>query len=692
MAFLTAPRGAPRLAYWGPDIDDGALEALQALHDRPFAPSRTKGAQALAWLPLAGEGWSGWPGLSGHRNGDLLIVQPDLFDVQAEAGAARARLRDALAGIEIEIQLTLDATGVATSRTRLINRGEAPLTLDWLACAALPAPHDELLTFDGRWGLEFQTRRHWVQDGLTLKENRTGRTSHHAPPFLVVGEPGFSEGRGEVIGLHLAWSGESRMLVERLGDGQVQIQAGVLLQPGEVILAPGEAFETPALHMARSDSGLTGLSDRFHPFVRTAVLHRRLESRPRPVTLNSWEAIYFDHDAARLSALVTAAAAIGVERFVLDDGWFKGRRHDRAGLGDWMVDPQVFPEGLGPLIAHVQSLGMAFGLWVEPEMANADSDLLRAHPDWILGDPARSQPLGRHQYVLDLTRQEVAQSVFDALDALLRQYPIAYLKWDMNRDLTHGVSRGRAAGRAQTLAVYALIDRLRAAHPGVDIESCASGGGRADYEVLRRTDRIWTSDCNDPLDRQVIQRGFSIFFPPEVMGAHVGARTAHTTGRAASMRTRALTALAGHFGIEADPGAMTASEREELATAVALYKRLRGLLHNGRTVRLEHEDPGLIAFLVVNEAKAFVSAAQIATPQFATLAPLRLRGLDPAASFAIETLFPPRRARATLADTPFLARGEPVSAPGMVLQQSGLPLPALRAGEIAAFVLTREDR
>jgi len=479
------------------------------------------------------------------------------------------------------------------------------------------------------------------------------------------------------------------LLVGRLGDGRVQVQAGELLLPGGMVLAPGERYRTPVLHVARSGEGLNGLSDRFHAFIRSRILSDRLAKRPRPVHFNTWEAVYFRHDPDVLADLVQRAAAVGVERFVLDDGWFRGRDDDRTSLGDWTPDPGKYPDGLGPLIARVQAAGMAFGLWVEPEMANADSDLLRAHPDWILGEPGRDQPLGRGQYVLDLTRPEVFETILAQLDRLLADNAIDYLKWDMNRDLTHPVSGGRAAVHRQTRAVYALIDALKARHPAVEIESCASGGGRADYEILRRTDRIWTSDCNDPLERQAIQRGFGLFFPPEVMGAHVGPRRSHTTARETSMALRAWTALFGHFGIEADLREMTDRELETLRAVIAVYKQHRALLHGGRTLRLVHVDPGMTATMIANPGGALVSAAQTATPQTPTLAPLRLAGLDAAARYSVRLLNPPRHPGRTMKSAPAALGGTAVPASGAALMATGLPLPVLRAEEIAVFHIAR---
>jgi alpha-galactosidase len=694
LVFLMPEAGAPTLAYWGPALGPGdAVADLAALGQHARPGGGLDAGEALNWLPEAGQGFTGHPAILAHRDGCELITQLVIEDVAVTTTAARIALRDELAQIAVILDLTLDAaTGILEGRVLLENRGQASLTLDWLAAGALPSAYAELMVFDGRWGREFIPLRQTLTTGLMMKENRTGRTSHHAPPFLIAGEPAFGEARGEVFAVHLAWSGDHRLFAERLRDGRVQIQAGELLHPGEVILAPGERYETPRLYLARSDHGLNGLSDRLHTFVREQVLGGRLKAKPRPVHFNTWEAVYFAHDLETLKTLADLAADVGAERFVLDDGWFKGRVDDRAGLGDWTVDLVKYPKGLNPLIDHVRGLGLEFGLWVEPEMANANSDLLRAHPDWVLGAPGRAQPLGRGQYVLDLTRAEVVEAVFGQIDTLLRDHPVAYLKWDMNRDLSHAVSSGRAATHRQTLAVYGLIDRLGACHPTVEIESCSSGGGRADYEILRRTDRIWTSDCNDPIERAAIQRGFSIFFPPEVMGAHVGPQTNPTTGRHTSLAMRAMTAVAGHLGIEADLRAFSPRDIAALAAAIALYKEIRGWMHGARVVRLEHPDPGCIAFAMIADDEALVSAAQVTTPATASLAPLRILGLDPSATYALRRVDLKLRARATASGAPPLDRGETLTAKGVMLAHAGLGLPILRAGQIAVYRLTREER
>ncbi len=320
------------------------------------------------------------------------------------------------------------------------------------------------------------------------------------------------------------------------------------------------------------------MSNAFHAYLRSRPQH---PSTPRPVLLNIWEAVYFDHDLDTLRGLADIAASCGVERFVVDDGWFHSRRSDDAGLGDWWVDTTVWPNGLTPLIDHVRGLGMQFGIWVEPEMVNPDSDLYRAHPDWTLVDERYPVVLGRNQLVLDLGRAEVCEYLFAHLDALLGDHDIAYVKWDMNRDLVAATSGGRAGVHRQTLGVYALFDRLRAAHPGVEFETCASGGGRVDFGIFERTDRAWTSDSIDALDRQQIQRGFSLLFPPELMGTHIGSPVAHTTGRSHGLGFRAIAAMFGSLGIEWNLLKASDRDRADLAEIIAMHKRLRPFLHHG---------------------------------------------------------------------------------------------------------------
>ena len=361
------------------------------------------------------------------------------------------------------------------------------------------------------------------------------------------------------------------------------------------------------------------------------------------MVLNTWEAVYFDHRLERLTELAEVAARLGVERFVLDDGWFGSRRNDRAGLGDWHVAVDVWPEGLNPLISHVRKLGMEFGLWVEPEMVNPDSDLFRAHPDWVLsgsGRPGRLPEAWRNQQVLDLANPDCWAFIRDRLDALLADHDIAFLKWDHNRDLIEAGHGGRPGVHAQTLAVYRLLDELRRRHPGVEIESCASGGGRVDLGILARTDRVWASDTNDALERQHIQRWTQLLVPPELVGSHVGPPRSHTTGRTHDLGFRVATALFGHFGIEWDIASASEEEQQALAEAIAVYKRLRPLLHGGQVVRADHPNPAAYLHGVVapDRAEALFAYVQLTASAFETPGLARLPGLDPDRAYRVTPL------------------------------------------------------
>jgi alpha-galactosidase len=310
--------------------------------------------------------------------------------------------------------------------------------------------------------------------------------------------------------------------------------------------------------------------------------------KPRPVHLNTWEGFYFNHDLPALIELADAAADLGIERFVLDDGWFAGRDDDTSSLGDWWVDARKYPDGLAPLADHVVARGMEFGLWVEPEMVNPNSELYRAHPDWALQIAGRPLLAARNQLVLDMTRHEVTDYLFEKISTLLRTLPISYLKWDHNRDLTHAGQT--PLYQKQVLGTYALFARFRATFPHVEIESCAGGGGRIDAGIIAHSHRFWTSDCIDAVSRVAIQRGFLQFMPPELMGSHVGASPAHSTGRMQQMAFRSHVALPGHFGVELDVRLLNITEKAELSAAIIRYKQLRAKLHLTRVWQGECAD------------------------------------------------------------------------------------------------------
>ncbi|MEV4089139.1 alpha-galactosidase, partial [Nonomuraea fuscirosea] len=452
--------GLPRVRHFGAAL--GPLDA--PLPAAVVAPAFASPAPPL--LPAQGDGWYGRPGLSGVRDGEHWPVRWSVDRLEARAepdsgGTVTVTASDALAGLSLVSELVMDEGGLVRMRHAVTNTASSPYRVQGLVCALpVPARAGELLDFTGRWGLEKVPQRREFGYGVWSRENRRGRTGHDGTGLLVAGTGGFGFRSGEVWAVHAGWSGGHVHYAERLPEGVALLAAGELLDPGEVVLARGETYRTPWVYFSWSGTGLDEVSAR---------VHGHLRSRPlpvRPVTLNNWEATYFDHGLDRLLELAERAAAAGVERFVLDDGWFRHRRDDRAGLGDWYVDEGVWPDGLHPLAGRVRELGMQFGLWFEPEMVNPDSDLAREHPDWILGRPERTPPPYRNQQVLDLARPQAYAYLLERISALVGEYALDYIKWDHNRDIAEPVHDGAPGVHAQTLAAYRLLDELRARHPG----------------------------------------------------------------------------------------------------------------------------------------------------------------------------------------------------------------------------------
>ncbi len=684
--------GEPRIVHWGSRLPAGEnADAIDGATARPLARAALDRDPGVPLFPDAGRGYAGRPALAVHRAGRDWNTRLALASHTQAEGALTLVLADAAGGVELTLRLALDpATDILTGAATIRNTGAT--TLDVVECASLVLPVPPrlatVIASGGRWCRETVLERSPLPPRSYLAEQRTGRTSHANAPVLLLAENAADDDRGDVIAVALAWSGNHRLLVDRLPDGRRALHVGALSLPGEIRLAPGETWNAPEAHAATTADGLNGIRRLFHDFVRRRVL-RPLRG-PRRVHVNTWEALYFDHDPARLRALADAAAAVGVERYVLDDGWFLGRTDDRRALGDWTPDPAKYPDGLAPLIDHVRGLGMDFGLWVEPEMVNPNSELFRAHPDWILSVPNQEPLTGRHQYVLDLGRDEVRAHLFAALDALLRDHAISYLKWDMNRDLTAPGSAGRASVDRQTRALYALLDALRARHPAVEIESCASGGGRADLGILRRTDRVWTSDTNDAIERLAITRGFGLVFPPEVTGAHVGPVRAHTTGRRLSLAFQAAVSMFGHLGLELDVTALDEPDRDTLRRWIARYKTHRALLHDGWTRMLPADDPGLDARAVVarDGAEALVLASRVETSALPVPSPVRVTGLAPDAFFAVRIVEIAGSTDQTRGSTAFLDGAEAVLS-GAFLAAAGIQIPGLSPGSAALFHLRR---
>ena len=672
-----APRGAPLLLYWGAalpaEIDGAQWELLRAAGPLPSQPDAPI---APSLFPVHGFGWMGLAALSGCvEGGDGALNWDRCSAVRTAEQGLVITLRDSRLGLRLELEWHLDASGVLASQSVLHNDGALPFALAGLAALSLPAPDwaEEILAFPGHWAIEGQATRFAAPMGQWAQINRTGRTGFSGATIALL-EPQANENTGRALALHLAWSGSHALRVESSLEGSRQAQLEALLDPGEILLAPGASHRTPWAYAGFSGTGLDGIMARFHAFVRARLSPPALRG-PRRVHFNSWEGVYFDFDLPKLKALAQGAAALGAERFVLDDGWFVGRSSDRAGLGDWRADARRFPDGLGPLIDFVAELGMDFGLWVEPEMVNPDSELYRAHPDWCVHAPGALRPGMRNQLWLDLARPEVRAHVLAQMEALLSAHAIAYLKWDCNRYLFPALSGGRPAGQAILRGVYAVLDALQARHPNVEIEACASGGARFDLEMLRRATRVWASDANDAQERQRIQRWASLIAPLERIGVHVGPSPNGITGRRLPMQFRAAIAVFGHMGIELDPAKLSREESEVLRGMIAQYKAHRDVLHAGRLHRWTDQG-GLEAAMVMAEdgARAVVLALRLEAGRGGQGALLRFVGLESRANYALELLLPwPEPAAQQMANAD--AWRTPRRFLGEALMQGGLALP-----------------
>ncbi|GAB1477486.1 alpha-galactosidase [Paracoccaceae bacterium] len=660
---LAAGDSLPRVIWWGPTLPEGEdLAELARAQTSDLTGGMLDRLPELTLCPLPAADWQGQPGLV-LAEADGRPLSPRLQFLRAEEGPGLLRLSSGGDGLTLTHSFRAHSTGVIALQTLL--EADRPVRLHWLAAPVLPLPQadEEIIDFSGKWLGELQMTRNSWTPGIRLREARTGRSGQEHPPWALFPGPGCSFTQGAARGLHYAWSGGHRMMAEELPDGRRQVQFG---HAAGAHLSPDQRFESAEMLAVVSDCGLNGLAISFQRDLRDRVVTWPAPARPRPVHYNCWEAVYFDHDLATLSDIATRAAALGAERFVLDDGWFGRRDDDTSSLGDWQVDRRKWPEGLHPLIRHVESLGMRFGLWVEPEMVNADSDLARAHPDWVLG-PA-DQTTGRNQLVLDLGRAEVRDHLFAALDALLAAHRIDYLKWDHNRLLP-------LVDAAQTDGVYALLDRLRAAHPGVEIESCASGGGRIDAGILARTQRVWLSDCIDPTERLRIQADAALLLPAAVTGSHVGAAKAHTTGRVQPISFRARVAALRHFGFEMDLRALTPEEAATLAKVTGWWKANRNWLMRADILRLDSADPAVTAELQLAEDGArFLLAAGVAGMSAKILPrPLCLTGLQPEARYEV-TLLNPEDAAPQSRGKAALQHG-PLQLSGRALMSGGLRLP-----------------
>lgn len=658
--FASFAGSIPALVWFGPplpqaeDIETLALSTIPNVSAGQLDP-----LVPLTLCPVATTGWQGHPGIiirDGDGNELLFDWRIGTSDLRPDGARCWTVEADGADGeIRLDLAARLFETGILAIEIACPH--DRKFRLDWLAPAApVPAQMSRIIDHGGRWTGEFQRQERRFAVGQHVRESREGRTGHAHFPGMVFAADACGETHGDCMAATMAWSGGHRILAEEIPDGRRHVQCGY---------DPATLGHKREMLLAVSDAGFNGLSRQLQRHVRETISKRV----SRPVHYNCWEAVYFRHDVAELKEIATLAASLGAERFVLDDGWFKGRDDDTTSLGDWTVDGRKFPDGLHPLAEHITGLGMRFGIWFEPEMVNKDSDLHRAHPDWVLGP--EYQPAGRNQFVLDLTIPGVPEYLHDRIAAILDEYAIDYVKWDHNRILT-------GAKPQQTIELYQLLARLNQAFPNVDFESCASGGGRIDYGILAHTTRVWLSDSNDALERLRMQHEAARWLPPEIQGSHVGPRVCHTSGRILPMAFRAWIAAQRHMGFEMDPRELTDDEAATLKRVTGWWRDNREFLISARQHLLDSQDPEVFAEIHVDAAmdRFILFKGQAGTSRTISARPFPLAGLDAEARYQI-ILVNPEDVAPILnrsAATGFM-RGKPLCLSGQALMRAGVPLP-----------------
>lgn len=566
-----------------------------------------------------------------------------------EAQTLTITLRDELLGADLELSYTLFADRAALARSaRFTNNGcmDLHLTTAMSLCLDLPDMNYEWLQFSGAWSRERHIKTRRLEQGIQSVESTRGTSSHNHNPFVVLKRPETTEFSGEAIGFSLIYSGNFLAQAEVDTWNTTRMTMGINPFGFDWKLAPGEAFQTPEAVIVFSTTGLNGMSQTFHKLYQKRLARGYWRDRARPILINNWEATYFDFTEDKLVRIAEAAKTDGVELFVLDDGWFGERCNDFAGLGDWFANTDRLANGITGLAERIDALGMKFGLWFEPEMVNKDSDLYRAHPDWMICTPNRRASHGRNQFVLDYSRKEVVDYIYGMMSKILSEAKVSYIKWDMNRCITEAYSASLPADRQgelfhrYILGVYDLYDRLTTNFPHVLFESCASGGGRFDPGLLYYAPQGWASDDSDAIERIKIQYGTSMCYPISSIGAHVSVVPNHQIFRVTPIETRANVAHFGTFGYELDLNKLTEEEREKVREQIRFMKQYREVLQFGTFYRLisPFENSNFASWMVVSEDQktALVGYYKILNEVNGPYHRVKLCGLNPEFSYCVD--------------------------------------------------------
>ncbi|MEH3046308.1 alpha-galactosidase [Sphingomonas adhaesiva] len=675
--------------YWGAPLgaDDALVAVDPARANEPVmvkAPGELSGFDPAGSVtpqeyPGQGEGLVSEPGIKtvfadGNRD---LVLKYRAHHVEGETLVVE--LADIRRPLTVTLRYTMDPETGVIGRSATVRNGDTrPVRVDQIAAAVftLPVGDDYRLHYlTGRHAAEWTQKDVPVTPALTVLESRRGSTGHGNNPWFAIAREGkTSEESGPVWYGALAWSGSFRISVGQDNLGRVRIAGGYNSYDFSWSLKPGETLDTPVFYAGFAGDGIGGASRRFHDFQMRRILPDGERAKLRPVLYNSWEATAFNVTEAGQAALAQKAAAIGVERFVVDDGWFGARDSDKAGLGDWTVNPRKFPNGLKPLIDRVKALGMDFGLWVEPEMVNADSDLYRAHPDWVLNFPDRPRTEGRNQMVLNLARTDVRDHLLTVLDKLVSENDIAFLKWDYNRNWTEAGWPEMPVEDQQRVYVdyvrnlYHILAELRRRHPTLEIEACSGGGGRIDLGILRYSDQVWPSDNTDPADRLIIQDGFTRAYAPAVMMAWVTDSPNWANTRVTSLDYRFLSSMQGSLGIGANLDHWGDADVATARKWVAAYKTIRRTVQRGRLYRIappQGDDATAATMYVAQDGAQGVLFQMLHASMWRdNPAAIRAEGLDAKRTYRVSVLGGGK-----------LPDGVPVQASGAYWMERGLRAP-----------------
>ncbi|HEX3077361.1 MAG TPA: alpha-galactosidase, partial [Lachnospiraceae bacterium] len=574
---------------------------------------------------------------------------PAIYATEEEADTLEIILEDSVSKVEVSLFYgVLEKYDVITRSVKVRNASDKAVVIEKALSASLDFLYGDydLLTFYGRHAMERILQKAKVTHGIQAIGSKRGTSSHHYNPFLILADTQATEDNGSCYGMNLVYSGSFKAEVERDQIDQTRAVMGIQDELFSYVLERGSDFYTPEVVLSYSDSGLTKLSHNYHNIFRNNLCRGKYKLEKRPVLINNWEATYFDFNEKKIYQIAKQAAELGVEMIVLDDGWFGKRDNDLSGLGDWIVNEKKLGGSLDKLVDRINNLGLKFGIWMEPEMVSEDSDLYRNHPDYAFTIPGRKPIRSRHQLVLDFSRKEVVDHIYDMMCKVLDSANIEYLKWDMNRSI-HDVYSATmdSAGQGAVLyrymlGLYDLLERLLERYPNLLIEGCSGGGGRFDAGMLHYTPQIWCSDNTDALDRIIIQEGTSFAYPVSTVGSHVSAVPNHQTGRSTSFKTRGVVAMSGSFGYELDLGKISDEEKELVKQQIADFHKYWEVIHNGDYYRLtsslERKQYAAWQFVSKDGKEALLNVVTLETHGNASAQYVRLKGLNPESKYKVE--------------------------------------------------------